>query len=233
MFSITTTQLKMAAPHADNETINAIMAHSDLFAKYDITTRNRGLGFLSTAYEETGGFTALTENLFYTAERLVQVWPSRFLTITSAQPYARNQRALANKVYGGRMGNIGPDDGWKYRGRGLLQITGRDNYTKLQNLTGIPLIEHPELVNDPDYMLKCSLALFVQYHGILPACDRSDWHSVWALVGSGRADGSVIGLENHKAALEKLSAVIPVDALVIAVAPPPVESLWSRLLKWL
>ncbi|KSV77532.1 hypothetical protein [Sinorhizobium sp. Sb3] len=66
----------------------------------------------------------------YSAERLTQVWPSRFPAIASARPFARDPRKLANRVYGGRMGNAAPDDGWRYRGRGLPQITGKENYAK-------------------------------------------------------------------------------------------------------
>lgn len=86
---------------------------------------------LATAHHETGGrFSAVTENLNYSAKRLTQVWPSRFPTIAAATPFANNPQALANKVYGGRMGNTGPNDGFRYLGRGLVQITGKDNYRK-------------------------------------------------------------------------------------------------------
>lgn len=90
---------------------------------------------LATAHHETGGtFGPVTENLSYTsAARIKQVWPKRFPTLASAEPYVKNPRALANKVYGDRadLGNRpGSDDGWDYRGRGLAQITGRANYEK-------------------------------------------------------------------------------------------------------
>lgn len=86
---------------------------------------------LAEAYHETGGrMQPVEENLNYSARRMGQVWPKRFPTTASAQPYAGNPRALANKVYGGRLGNVAPDDGWRYRGRGLAQITGRANYSK-------------------------------------------------------------------------------------------------------
>lgn len=86
---------------------------------------------LSEAYHETGGrMQPISENLNYSAKRMTQVWPSRFPTIASAKPYANNPKALANKVYGGRLGNKFQDDGWRFRGRGLAQITGRENYEK-------------------------------------------------------------------------------------------------------
>lgn len=87
---------------------------------------------LATTFHETGGtMQPIVENLNYsTASRLRAVWPSRFPTEASAKPYVKNPQALANKVYGGRLGNTGPNDGWLYRGRGFVQITGKSNYQK-------------------------------------------------------------------------------------------------------
>jgi putative chitinase len=93
---------------------------------------------LAEGYHETGGkMQPIEENLNYSAKRLTQVWPGRFPTIASAKPYANNPRRLANKVYGGRLGNTDPDDGWLYRGRGLSQITGKENYSKF-GIAGVP-----------------------------------------------------------------------------------------------
>lgn len=93
---------------------------------------------LAEAHHETGGaMQPVSENLNYSAKRLTEVWPSRFPTLAAAAPYAGNQRKLANKVYGGRLGNTGDDDGWLYRGRGLAQITGKTNYVKF-GLGGSP-----------------------------------------------------------------------------------------------
>ena len=93
---------------------------------------------LSEAYHETGGaMQPVSENLNYSAQRLTQVWPGRFPSIAAAKPYANNPQRLANKVYGGRLGNIEPNDGWLYRGRGLAQITGKTNYAKF-GLTNVP-----------------------------------------------------------------------------------------------
>lgn len=101
--------------------------------------------FLGNIHHETGGFKIDTENMNYSEERIMQVWPSRFKTIKSAVPYSNNPRALANKVYGGRMGNsLLSNDGWYYRGRGALQLTGKSAYSQFQNwLSANGLLKDP------------------------------------------------------------------------------------------
>ena len=103
---------------------------------------------LATAYHETGlNMAPNVENLNYTsAERIRAVWPSRFHSVSSARPYVRNPKGLANKVYNGRMGNRnGSDDGWNFRGRGQVHLTGRANYDKASAAVGYDLVAHPDL----------------------------------------------------------------------------------------
>ena len=210
--TLTAAQLLSAAPHAQSHIVAAISDNWDAIStKYGLTMRDRALGFLSTAYEESGGFTVLTENLNYSAVRAAQVFPRYFPSVAAAQPYAYNPEAFANKVYGGRMGNAGPGDGWKFRGQGLIQITGHDNFAALAKATGLPLLDTPAMAANDDHMLECSVALFVQYPGILGFCDAQNWQAVWALVGSGRANGPVINLQNHLNALAALEKALPVD----------------------
>ena len=114
--------------------------------------------FLGQVLHESAMLERIEENLSYSAQRLCQVWPRRFPTLASAQPFARNPRALANKVYGGRLGNTAPDDGWTYRGRGLIQITGRDNYRQMQHITGLPLLDEPDLLLEQEPALRASIA---------------------------------------------------------------------------
>jgi putative chitinase len=106
---------------------------------------------MATAYHETGGkMYPVVESLNYTTpERIAAVWPSRF-TVATARPFVRNPRALANKVYNGRLGNrVGSDDGWTFRGRGLDQLTGRDNYRAASALVGADLVAHPDAILEP------------------------------------------------------------------------------------
>ena len=110
---------------------------------------------LAEGYHETGGkMQPVEENLIYSAKRLTQVWPGRFPTLASAPPNAGNAQKLANKVYGGRLGNTGSDDGWRYRGRGLSQITGRDNYTKFG------------IAGDPDQARNMATAVRILFDGM-------------------------------------------------------------------
>lgn len=210
LMEITAEQILAAAPHALSHIVSAIVTTAPVvFPKYGITNRNRALGFLSTCSEESGGFTVLSENLNYSAARAHEVFPSIFPGIADAQPYAYQPEKFGNKVYGGRMGNVGPDDGWRYRGQGLPQITGHDNFSYLQKLSGLPLLDAPAMVTSDDHMLECACALFAAYPFIISYCDAGNFRAVWALVGSGRATGPVINFANHEAALVALQRAIP------------------------
>lgn len=106
--------------------------------------------FTGQVLYESDMLESLEEDLYYSRpERICEVWRRRFPTVADALPYARNPEALANKVYGGRMGNTAPGDGWRNRGSGLMQITGADNLRAVQRVTGIPVYDHPELLRKP------------------------------------------------------------------------------------
>ena len=103
---------------------------NNVFPTYDINTPERVAAFLAQCGHESGGWTTFEENLNYSAQGLNSIFKKYFPTLESAQPYARKPQMIANKVYGGRMGN-GPEssgDGYKYRGRGPIQLTGAANY---------------------------------------------------------------------------------------------------------
>lgn len=108
----------------------------------------------SEAHHETGGaMQPIEENLNYSAKRLTQVWPKRFPTLDAAKPYANNPPALANKVYGGRLGNA-LNEGWLFRGRGLIQITGRENYAKFG------------IASAPEKALQMSTSIMILFNGM-------------------------------------------------------------------
>ena len=126
---ITAEQFKHLFPRAqDPESWAESMAN--VFPTYEINTPHRIAAFLAQCGHESGGWTVFEENLNYSAQGLNSIFKKYFPTLESAQPYARKPEMIANKVYGGRMGN-GPEssgDGYKYRGRGPIQLTGAANY---------------------------------------------------------------------------------------------------------
>lgn len=161
---------------------------------------------LATAHHETGGtFGPVTENLNYTtAARIRAVWPKRFPTVSSAEPYVRNPRGLAGKVYGDRkdLGNTGVLDGWHFRGRGLAQITGRANYAKW-GLTEV----------NADDALKLPIAARILLDGLEKGMftgrkvgDYKDYKSMRATVnGDGAANGATVAAlaEKYERALRE------------------------------
>ena len=105
-------------------------ALSQCLPDYDINTPRRVAAFIAQCAHESGGFVFLQENLNYKAESLMRVWPKYFKDLATAQRYAHNPERIANRAYANRMGNgdEASGDGWKFCGRGLIQLTGRDNY---------------------------------------------------------------------------------------------------------
>lgn len=114
--------------------------------------------FVGQVLHETQRLTKLVENLNYSAQRLTEVWPGRFPTLASAIPCSYAPEVLAERVYGGRMGNVPRSgDAFKYRGRGIPMVTGRDNYALLQQLTALPLLDFPVLLENPATALNCAV----------------------------------------------------------------------------
>jgi putative chitinase len=192
-----------------------VAAAPAVFAKYGITTPLLIAHVMAQISHECGAGHDVVENLNYTAGRMMQVWPSRFSTMATAAPYAGNPRALANKVYNGRMGNAaGSDDGWKFRGRGAAQTTGREGYARLAKATGLDLVNHPDLVNDPQRFLECGVADFVLC-GCLPFARADDVLNV-----TRRLNGGTVGLAQRETWLAKWKAALGSAPVVFAPAPP-------------
>jgi putative chitinase len=129
-----------------------VEAMNDILPDFEINTPKRVAAFLAQCGHESGGFSVLKENLNYSAQGLNNIFKKYFPTVASAEPYARQPEKIANKVYASRMGN-GPEssgDGWKYRGRGPIQLTGKDNYRAFAT----DYFDDPEtLLNDPDLLI--------------------------------------------------------------------------------
>lgn len=187
-----------------------------VFLRYSINSKLVLAHVMAQISHECGAGHDVVENLNYTASRMMQVWPSRFPTWASAEPYAGNPRALANKVYNGRMGNVtGTDDGWNFRGRGGSQTTGREGYQLLKTRTGLDLTNHPDMVNDPKYFLECAVADFI-ICGCLPFAQRDDIGGV-----TKHLNGGYIGLDQRKAWLVNWKAAnVELPAAGTPAVPP-------------
>lgn len=194
--------LKLLAPQALPEIRTAFQDADAAFARFDVATPLRQAHFLAQVLNETGGFRVISENLSYSAARITQVWPSRFPTVEAAQPFARNPEALANKVYGGRMGNTGLGDGWRYRGRGLLQLTGREAYRLAGQAVGYDLEADPDAALSPTYLLPASLSIWKAKKCNIFA-DRDDIREV-----TRRVNGGYIGLKERGEWLVKAKAAL-------------------------
>jgi putative chitinase len=194
-------------PHGNQHVpglIEGIAASSKrVFAKYGFDSPLVVAHFGAQASEECGAGLEMIENMNYTAERLREVFPTHF-SASMATNYAHNPRMIADLAYGGRMGNARPpsDDGWKYRGAGLSQVTGREGVEKLQTFldeheAGFNIIDSPELIIDPDHTLECGVADFVVC-GCLPFAQRDD------IVGvTKHLNGGLNGLADRRAWLPR------------------------------
>lgn len=153
---------------------------------FDITTALRIAHFLAQTAHESALYTALVENLNYGAAGLMATWPSRF-DAERAQAYARQPERIANYVYANRMGN-GPEesgDGWRFRGRGILQVTGRATYRDLGEFLGLDLEAEPDRLAEPR-TAALAAGWYWHAHGINELCDRDDAVAVTEAVNGGR-----------------------------------------------
>jgi putative chitinase len=132
--------------------------------EFSITDPREISYFLGHCYVETAGFTTFEENLSYSPERLMAVWPRRFSTLDVAKPFALNPTALAEKVYGERLGNVHPGDGWRFRGSGCLDTTGRDNFAAASRAIGVDLVAKPELLRTDRKIAARAAAAFWRDH---------------------------------------------------------------------
>jgi putative chitinase len=167
----------------------------DTAAKFGITNVLRLAHFLSQCGHESGGFKAVNENLNYSADGLKKIFPKYFPGNIS-ESYARNPEKIASKVYGGRMGNgdEASKEGWKFRGRGYIQLTGKANYTAFDKLVEEDIIANPDLVATK-YPLS-SAAFFFQSNGLWSICDKgADDATVTAVTK--RVNGGTIGLADR------------------------------------
>jgi putative chitinase len=163
------------------------------FTKYQINTPTRQAAFIGQCQHESNNFHTLEENLHYSAASLMRVWPSRFPNLDVANQYANNPEKIANKVYGGRadLGNTEDGDGWKFHGRGVIQLTGRSNYTVCGDALGQPFTSNPSLLLDPEWACL-SAGWFWNKKGLNALADIEDWSTM-----TKRINGGTIGLSDR------------------------------------
>lgn len=173
-----------------------------VFAKYDISTPLRQAAFIGQCAHESANFTKLEENLNYSPERLMKVWPSRFPDMATAIKYAHQPQLLANKVYAGKLGNNQENDGWNFHGRGLIQLTGRENYERCGKAIGADLINTPQLLVTPN-MAAMSAGWFWNKAGLNALADAKDYDTM-----TKRINGGLNGLDDRKAKIAKAISVL-------------------------
>lgn len=171
---------------------------ADPARRYGIHAGRRAAAFAATVAHESGGGERLVESLNYTPEALRRTWPARF-SVADAERMGRvgdrpaDQRAIAERAYGGRMGNAseGSGDGWLYRGRGLIQLTGRDAYSIAADATGLPLVASPERAAEPGVAVEVACWVWGAWKGCNGPADAGDIET-WRR----RINGGLIGLED-------------------------------------
>jgi putative chitinase len=190
---LTSEQLKQIIPN--NKNIDEwCISLNKILPLYEINTTKRIAMFIAQCAHESGNFTALTENLYYRAEALMRTWPTRFPSMVIAEQYAMKPEKIANRAYCDRMGNgnEASGDGWKYRGKGLIQVTGHDNtmnFAKTKNMTA---------EQAADYLITFDGAVesacwYWKVNNINPWCDLGDVERVTKII-----NGGYNGLEDRK-----------------------------------
>lgn len=198
--SITFEQFKSICPTAQDEVLEGFLEDLDqYFEDFDLTTPLRQAHFLAQAAHETGGFRVFVENLNYSAQGLRKVFPRYFPTDDDANVYARKPVSIANRVYANRMGNGSEQsgEGWKFRGRGVFQITGKSNYNVMANRLQIDCVNNPDLLLSSDNALASALVYWTE-NDLNKLADKDDIIAV-----TKKINGGTNGLDERKAYLRR------------------------------
>lgn len=179
--------------HIPDTVLNQI---PETIAKFELNTPLRLAHFLAQCGHESAGFKAVSENLNYGAKGLLSIFKKYFPTEAKAKEYERKPEKIANLVYGGRMGN-GPEasgEGYKFRGRGYIQLTGKDNYTAFDKVVDEDILSNPDLVATKYPLL--SAAWFFHKNGLHKLADGGATDAVVTSVTK-RVNGGTIGLPDR------------------------------------
>jgi putative chitinase len=183
--TFTQQQLLQIFPNAGPVAGVFVSALNDAMARFKIEGRLRVSAFLAQVGHESGQLRTLVENLNYSAEGLIRTWPKRFNLVTATN-VARKPEQIANIVYASRLGN-GPavtGDGWRYRGRGLIQVTGWVNYQACGSALGLDLLAKPELLEQPAYA-ALSAAWFWSSNGLNELADAGQFEAITRRINGG------------------------------------------------
>lgn len=203
---VTREQIKQVMPNARDVDINRYYQPINATLEtFEINTPERIRMFLAQIAVESNQLSATRENMNYSVKRLMEVFPKYFKNEADAKKvHAAGQAAIANRVYGDRMGNRGEDsnDGWNYRGGGPIQLTGRDNYVATAIGLGIELGGYPEIIEDPANGMNAA-GYFWYRNGLNAIADKED-----VLAATKRINGGTNGLAERKAAYARAQKAI-------------------------
>ena len=209
MINVTFDQIRSLAPNLEQQYRDAFQAPnvSQILQKYEISkTALRVCHFFAQVLTQTGALTALIENLNYSAEDLMRIWPSRFPSLASAEPYAHDPVKLGEYLYGRRMGNTNPGDGFLFRGRGLLQITGRSAYTHIGQQLEFDLAGEPDQAFAPIHCLEVAAAEWAVSGSGGKSCNAlADDDNLEAVARA--MDGALTGFAERRSWLAKTKSV--------------------------
>ena len=193
-------QLKQIMPSCTAENLEKYVGPlNDTMERYAINTPLRKAHFLAQIAHESNELKSVVENLNYSQARLTQVFPRYFRTIEESAPYNRQPEKIANRVYSNRMGNgdEASGEGWKFRGRGLIQLTGKENYKKASDEIGIDFVSNPDLVQGPVYA-SLTAGWYWDSRELNNPADADNIYKITKLI-----NGGTIGIESRELYLER------------------------------
>lgn len=204
---LTAKQLRQCMPYIKDVNIAALLEPLNIaMAIYEINTPIRIAHFLAQIAHESSYLNTSEENLNYSAAGLMKVFPKYFKTLEDAKKVERNPAAIANIVYANRLGNGdgASGDGYKFRGRGAIQNTGKANYALLSTALGVDFVKNPDLLKTPQYSMLAACQ-FWKSRGINALADKND------IVGvTKKINGGTNGLEDRSKNLVRCKAILGV-----------------------
>jgi putative chitinase len=221
MIQLTRDQIKAIAPRANERALDALVNGFVILASAGINTSKLRLAHALAQWAyETNGFVEWSENLHYSAQRLLQVFPRYFTHDTAEKAAHEGPEAIANIVYDDRnpvrrnkLGNTHDGDGWRFRGRGVMHTTGREGYARATAVTGVDLIANPDALADPALSLVVACRYWLD-RGCNAKADADDIDGVTRII-----NGGLNGIDGRREYLAKAKHVLSGASEVPAAAP--------------